>query len=123
MEKKILPLIRDGDGVEKEMVHSDLTLGYDGYVFPGPLRLAEVRTASRERSDRETDNFQMAYSSRTQNILSPHVLLWIPSLYCWRSTALLQFQKHTHILLHTVWSSSYLPTHSFFGQVGLWCFL
>lgn len=39
--EKILPLI-ESVTTAREMVPSDLTLGYDGYVFPGPLTVNEV---------------------------------------------------------------------------------
>lgn len=39
--EKILPLI-ESVTTAREMVPSDLTRGYDGYVFPGPLTVNEV---------------------------------------------------------------------------------
>lgn len=40
--EKILPLI-ESVTTSREMVPSDLTRGYDGFVFPGPLSQSEVR--------------------------------------------------------------------------------
>lgn len=40
--EKILPLI-ESVTTSREMVPSDLTRGYDGFVFPGPLSQSEVK--------------------------------------------------------------------------------
>ncbi len=44
--EKILPLI-ESVTTSRDMVPSDLTRGYDGYVFPGPLTTAEVSIGKR----------------------------------------------------------------------------